>query len=504
MLNSKVMQEQTTDKEFLYSADDVTRFWLKKSVLNMTLYFFKELFNHNFIIGDHHLKIAEALDDVLSGKCTRLIINMPPRYGKTELAVKNFIAEGFAINPRSKFIHLSYSDDLARDNSAGVQDIVSANEFKRLFPDCEPTTKGTKKWENKAGGVLYAVSTGGQVTGFGAGLVNESDDKKADEELGDILNDIDRQTGAGDVFSGAIIIDDPVKPEDALSDNVREKINQRFENTIRNRVNSRKTPIIIIMQRLHENDLCGYLMESEPDKWRVLSLPAIWKDDKAEEHALWPHKHTLEELKKIDELTPFIFETQYMQNPRPLEGLMYDRPFREYDELLFTRQRTRKAYIDTADTGSDFLCAIIYDETETANYIVDVYFTTKGMETTEPETARRLTKYAVEIANIESNNGGRAFARNVERLCREMGNYKTRIDAFTQTENKEARIFTHSAEVMNLTFFPVGWNRLYPDFYKQITSYRKTGRNAHDDGPDALTGTVEKRKPVRTSAAAFF
>ena len=68
-------------------------------------------------------------------------------------------------------------------------------------------------------------------------------------------------------FAGAIVIDDPIKPEDALSETIRERVNNRFESTIRNRVNSRNTPIIIIMQRLHEHDLCGYLHEIEPEEW---------------------------------------------------------------------------------------------------------------------------------------------------------------------------------------------------------------------------------------------
>ena len=103
----------------------------------------------------------------------------------------------------------------------------------------------------------------------------QGNDKAAEKEG----KEIDDFMPAWDTdFAGAIIIDDPIKPEDALSDTVRERVNNRFETTIRNRVNSRKTPIIIIMQRLHEHDLCGYLQEIEPDEWTVITLPCITYD----------------------------------------------------------------------------------------------------------------------------------------------------------------------------------------------------------------------------------
>ena len=289
---------------------DVIKTWIRQGTLNFTRFFFKEKYKRKFVVGKHHERIAEALDKVLKGEITRLIINIAPRYGKTELAVKNFIAEGFAINPKAKFIHLSYSDDLARDNSRGVQEILREPSYRRLFPDAMPTSVITRKWFTKAGGGLYAVSSAGQVTGFGAGLV----DKDEDEELGDEVAAI---TSEGDEFGGAIVIDDPIKPDDARSEQIREKVNQKFETTIRNRVNSRKTPIIIIMQRLDEDDLCGYLQRLEPDEWVVLSLPVIEIDDDGKERPLWEFKHTLAELHELEEKSGWVFETQYMQNPRP-------------------------------------------------------------------------------------------------------------------------------------------------------------------------------------------
>lgn len=477
---------------------DVIKTWALSSTLNFTRYFFKQLYKRKFVVGRHHILIAEALDRVFRGESTRLIINIAPRFGKTELAVKNFIAMGLALNPRAKFIHLSYSDGLARDNSCGVQAIIRDPQYMRLFPATRPTSRNSQKWSTTAGGGLYAVSSAGQVTGFGAGLGDNEETAELSQEI-DELNAVNPGT-----FGGAIVIDDPIKPDDARSELVRNKVNQKFETTIRNRVNSRNTPIIIIMQRLDIDDLCGYLQRIEPEQWEVLSLPALYTDDQGKEQALWPFKMNTEELHKLRDLAPWVFETQYMQNPQPLTGLMYERPFKTYDALPVTRRHIIKAYVDTADTGDDYLCAIIYVDTEIGNFILDVYYTNAAMETTEPETARLFTRHGVQRAIIESNNGGRGFARAVEKNCRIIGNNSTAFQWFTQTHNKDVRIFSHSAEVQNLTYFPTGWDKRWPQFWSAIVHFKKEGRNAHDDAPDALTGTVEKRTDKPQQLTAFF
>lgn len=407
------------------------------------------------------------------GQCKRLIINIAPRYGKTELAVRNFIAMGLAINPAARFIHLSYSSDLAMENSMAIKDIVTCEAYQSLFAARVKYGSDTKaRWDTEQGGGVYATSTLGQITGFGAGAVVTA--------------------GAEHIFTGAIVIDDPIKPEDAFSDIVRERVNRRFETTIRNRVNSRETPIIIIMQRLHEHDLCGYLQGLEPDEWRILSLPCIYEDESGQKQPLWEFKHTLDELDKIRQANSFVFDTQYMQNPTPIEGLMYA-GFKTYDTLPIDEGKPlQKCYIDTADTGADWLCAICYNEYRSGNcYVTDILFTDKPMEYTEPMTAQMLTQNGTKEAIIESNNGGRGFRRNVERIIRGMGNRLTTFRDLTQTANKASRIFSHSAEVQNMVHFPRGWETMWPQYREAMVSYRKEGGNLHDDAPDCTTGIVE-------------
>lgn len=482
---------------------EVLRLEMLTSIEAFTRAMFRAQYRRSFAVSWHHRQIFAALQDVVDGACKRLIINMPPRYSKTETVIKSFTSWCFANNPRCKFLHLSYSDMLVNDNSATIRSVMMDPLYKELFPGSalEREKGSAARWKTKAGGEFYAVSTQGQVTGFGAGLVDEPADGvsyeglTSDPRLNELLGLMEAKTR---LFNGAILIDDPMKPEDGDSELVRERINQRFESTIRNRVNSRNTPIIIIMQRLHENDLCGYLMEKEPGEWRVLSLPAIQTDpETGEETALWPMKHTLEELHRLRDIDPAVFDTQYMQDPKPKEGLMYQEGFRTYKPEQLPAGSwggQRWAYADTADTGADSLCLICFVNTPEFVYVTDVLYTRDPMEVTEPASARMLARNGTVLARIESNNGGRGFARNVKTLLRtKLSNYACAVHWFTQSKNKYVRIFSASAGVQNDILMPDGWEHRWPQFYTAVTSYRKDNRrrSQHDDAPDALTGVFE-------------
>lgn len=454
----KTMQERAFENssrnDSLVNPKDLLSLELLTDMEKYTKAMFYAQYKRPFVVSKHHKIIFSALQDVIDGKCTRLIINMPPRYGKTETGIKSFVSYGFALNPKCKFLHLSYSDMLVYDNSDTIRGIMKEPLYKTLFPKSvlESEKGSAKLWKTKAGGEFYAVSTQGQVTGFGAGHVDIDPDTALNDWLAkesmtqaeyEALNEVFDMIGAvSNVFQGAIIIDDPMKPEDAESDIIRERINTRFESTIRNRVNSRNTPIIVIMQRLHEHDLCGYLKEIEPDEWRIVSLPAIQIDpNTGEERALWPMKHTLQELHKLREINPVVFDTQYLQDPTPKEGLMYSEGFRTYakQELPTGSKAINKwNYTDTADTGADFLCSICFIDTPEFVYITDILFTDEPMEVTEPKQAKMLALNSTIDCLIESNNGGRGFARNIKRILRiDLKNFRCAIRTFTQTQNKK-------------------------------------------------------------------
>ena len=117
------------------------------------------------------------------------------------------------------------------------------------------------------------------------------------------------------------------------------------------------------------------------------------------------------------------------------------------------------------------------------------------MEVTEPAQAKMMTKDNVGYAKIESNNGGRGYARNVDRELKLLENRHTKVDWFHNGENKLARILSNATGVMNNVFMPENWATRFPEFYMALTKYQREGKNEHDDAPDCLTGVYENDKP---------
>lgn len=311
---------------------------IRHCILNDTLFatrfFFASQNGQKFDVGEHHKIIASALDDVFAGKTRFLMINMPPRYSKTEM-LKSFVEKGIGINAASKYIMLSYSANLALDNSERIKDAVASDWYKSIFPSVEikKDAKSKQKWYTTAGGGVYATSSQGQITGFGAGVMDtEGSDIEAFLNGDDFVKEGGTPQQDDQKFGGAIIIDDPLKVIDADSPVVRQKVIDIFEGTIRSRTNSRNTPIIVIMQRLHKDDLCGYLQRPEEQyDWRIVSLPAIVTDEEGNERALYPFKHTLDELQTMRRQNKYVFETQYQQNPTSINDKLW----------LFTFNRSR-------------------------------------------------------------------------------------------------------------------------------------------------------------------
>jgi predicted phage terminase large subunit-like protein len=321
---------------------------LKYICLNCNLDFARYFFKHKealkLIIEPHHVIVAETLWKVITGEITRLIINMPPGYTKTEMSVILFMAQGLAINPRAKFIHATYSSDLALENSQKCRDIVTSDEFFELFKlKVRQDSKSKKKWYTEQGGGVYAVAAGGAITGFRAGRFEEG-------------------------FQGAFVFDDPIKPDDAYSQGQRSKINNRFMNTFKSRlaVESR-TPMILIMQRLHEEDPSGFLLTGGTgEMWHHLLLPSPIpigdiKDWYPKEFthgipieynlpsgALWPFKHTDEKLDEMNKTDPYTTCSQYGQMPSPKGGSIFKDEWWRLWKVLPKDLRYMRIYGDTA------------------------------------------------------------------------------------------------------------------------------------------------------------
>ena len=211
-------------------------------------------------------------------------------------------------------------------------------------------------------------------------------------------------------------------------------------------------------------------------------------DPREKQTALWESMHSLDSLLSAKSMDVEKFKCLYQGDPESSEGMLYSK-FKTYKEL--PELKIIKNYTDTADTGKDKLCSINYgiplSKTDQHIYILDVLYTDDPMEITEPLTIDLLNKRMVNIAKIESNNGGRGFARVVEK------GVKTNITWFHQSANKEARIFSNSASVNNRVVMPNDWYLRWTDFYNDVVKYKKLFKaNKFDDAPDTLTGIVEE------------
>jgi predicted phage terminase large subunit-like protein len=243
--------------------------------------------------------------------------------------------------------------------------------------------------------------------------------------------------------------------------------------------------IIVIMTRWHTQDLSGRILKEYANKKIRHITMAAETDGKMLCDEILSYETYLDKTRLMG---ADIVSANYQQIPIDIKGKLYS-SFKTYEEL--PQFQGISAYCDTADEGKDYLCNIIYGVYNHEAYALDVYYTKDPMEITEPETARRLTEYKVNNAKIESNNGGRGFARNIQRILDQTRNYRTIVKWFHQSKNKQARILTNATWIMEHLYFPVNWRDKWPEYYEAMTTYQKEGKNAHDDAPDATTGVAE-------------
>lgn len=367
----------------------------------------------------------------------------------------------------------SYNETLSSTFAKQVRDMIATEQTQgvTVYRDIFPDTKikygeaSMNKWALEGSQVAnyLATSPTGTATGFGADL---------------------------------IVIDDLIKnSEEAYNSNVLEKHIDWFTNTMLSRT-EKGFKLIIIMTRWASNDLAGFILSNYDDVVHI-NYKAINDDGTPLDEGTL----SLEDFEfKTKNMAKEIVYANYQQEPIDIKGRLYSE-FKTYVDLPKEKVIKISSYCDTADTGEDFLCNIIYADCKDSAYILDVIYTKEAMEITEPLVAEAYKKFDVNIADIESNNGGRAFARNVERITRDKGNYKTVVKWFHQSGNKIARILSNSAWVNANIYMPVDWKNKWPEFAKDIISYQKEGKNKHDDGPDTLTGVAEKmtnRNEIRT------
>lgn len=371
-------------------------------------YFFKQRMGSKMIVAPHHQVIQNTLQRVVDGEITRLIINVPPGYTKTELATINMIGRGLAINNRARFLHLSYSHNLALLNSSTARGIVKSSAYQSMWPMALRDDADSKAmWWTEHGGGVYASSADGQVTGFRAGHMEPG-------------------------WQGALVVDDPLKPGDAHSETMRDKVNNNFNETVKSRLAIEATPIVVIMQRIHYHDLSGYLLRGgSGEKWHHLCLPVIIDNSLGypEENThgieiphglpdgwLWEYKHNESHRTALFSHRRTA-EAQYMQRPRRFnaEGALWT-------EALITAAHALQIQHDlvrtvvaidpatTADEESDetgIVVASSYGIGDNCQYSVDGdYSGTYRPHAWAKKAMEAYERHQADAIVIETNQGG--------------------------------------------------------------------------------------------------
>ena len=405
---------------------------------------------------------------------TRLMQNLPPRVGKSRTLV-NFCRWILGKLKTNRIITCSYNDDLAqtfsrytRDGITEKRNLPSQIVYSDIFPESKIKAGNSsfQEWALEGEFFNYKGSgVGGSVTGKG---------------------------------SNCLIIDDPCKDaETAFNINALDKIWAWYVGTFLSRAEDGGIGSIEIinMTRWAKADPCGRVLDGpESSEWFILEMEAFYE---APDVMLCPgllSRNKYDSLKRL--MDESIFYANYHQRPIDLKGVLY-KSFKVYDDLPHDENGNSVcekiiSYTDTADEGNDYICVIVAALYKKQLYVLDVLYTKAGMETTEPETAQLLVVNKADEATIESNNGGRGFARNVERILLEQ--HQTRkpyIKWLHQSKNKIARILVSSTYVMQNVYYPRNWRDRWPEYYKAMTQYLREGKNKNDDAPDATTGLVE-------------
>jgi predicted phage terminase large subunit-like protein len=413
----------------------------------------------------HHEVICKALERVYNGDCKRLIINIPPRYSKTELAVIDFIGWAIGKAPDAEFIHTSYSARLAANNAFRVREMLRQDWYQALFPETklQPGSEAKDDWRTTAGGIVYSAGSGGSITGYGAGK---------------------KRPG----FGGAIVIDDPHKADEATSDTMRANVIEWFKNTLESRRNSPETPIILIMQRLHEEDLAGWLLKGgNGEEWEHLCIPALndppvplWPADAPE--ALWPETHSLADLRRMEQSKPYEFAGQYMQRPAPIGGGIFKTDWWKWyrPEALPPVRRLIQSW-DTAfktKAENDYSVCTSWAECEGGYYLVDLWKERVEFPDLKRMVVSMAAKHNPHAVLVEDKASGQSLIQELRRDTI-LSIVPIKVDT-----DKVARAFAVTPLVeAGRVFLPegMGWTADY------ISSLGTFPNAAHDDDVDSTT-----------------
>lgn len=427
---------------------------------------FKTKYNSKIILMPFHIKVCKALIKVYTGEIKNLIVNMPPRCGKTEI-LNTFSEWTLTKHPNSKNIMTSYSDTLVTNNSQSIRDMLMSFEHRELFNiETKKDSTAKKLWKTEAGGGLYAVSSFGQITGFGAGLKTEG-------------------------WGGFIGVDDPLKPDDRESLNMLGKVKDWFETTLSNRKNKPDTPIIIIMQRLHINDLVGCILNNDfgdLHEWEILKIAMI---DEENECSLWEEFYPYEKLITIKQKNPSYYYSQFQQEPIIRGGNLFQTKWIKYisREVVNSIKFERKFItVDTAlkdQEKNDYTVYSAFGIYNNKLYYLDMFRgkpRSKEREVTAKSFYSKNATYPFNGMHIEQKASGIDLFQRMKDDGFMVYEIERNTDKVFRAENISPYIETYGLYVVEDL----------PNLNDFISEYESFPNYKHDDIIDTVMDGVEK------------
>jgi predicted phage terminase large subunit-like protein len=423
-----------------------------------------------YVPAKHHEVIAAALEEIEKGSIQRLIITMPPRHGKSELASRRFPAWFMGKDPYRHTIFATYNEDTAKDFGRAVREIVQSNVYKQLFPTSK-LRKGSasaEQLQTVEGGQAMFVGRGGSLTGRGADL---------------------------------LVIDDPIKDrEEAESKSTRDKMWAWFTDVAMSRLMSVGARVVIIMTRWHEDDLIGRLTdpknpfynEEEAKHWKLLSLPALADDDdpmgRKPGEALWPERFDETFLKRAQSLNPRGFASLYQGKPAPEDGDFFKKDWiKMYNPSELPQNLTIYVASDHAvstDQDRDATCMIPVgvDENDDIWILPDVWWRRAQTDDAVEAMIDIMERLKPMMWWAEKGHISKSIGPFLRKRMQERGTYSA-IDEVTPAKDKQTRAQAIRGRMaMGKVHFP----RFAPWMQDAEQELLKFPSAKHDDFVDAL------------------
>lgn len=448
-------------------------------------YMFRVIEQKDFIVEEIHNGLFEVFDDIYSQLQTRECINVPPRAGKTTLG-KWFMAYAITINPKCNFIYTSFSQSLLADISRELMQILEHPIYKAMYnnrtsleeEDTNPiddfwreylytnenkNVYSTKKIVTREGGVLLFASIGSTITGFGAGIRSAKS------------------------FSGALIIDDANKPADIYSQLMRNKVLRYFEETLLSRLNNSDTAIINIQQRLHLEDLSGFLIDKY--NFKTLKRPLIDSNG----NCLIPKQYSPERIQEL-QANAYMFAAQYQQEPVQQGGTMIRSEWFKY----YTDMPEFKRVFMTGDTAqktkeaNDFSVFCVWGQFNQELYLLDLV---RG-KWESPEllikceaVIKKWQKFKKRLSEIilEDKASGTGLIQTLRRTC------LTPIKALQVDKDKVTRVDDSTPFLSNgYMYLPMGKEYGFnPVLINECELFARDMSHSHDDIVDNITMAIQ-------------